>query len=168
MKTVLRLLVLGFIINVIGACSQLPAPTDADIDLLTKNLKEINDQYGASLRLDESIREEYEKKLNESIDTAFSRWDIMQASLDQIEKIAQSGNLYRNQHLRSLVYPRLVELSGAPSLEGAKAKGMSIVNFPMDPAKPGKENQLEWAKAYIQFTEHPAIPELMKQEGRGG
>ncbi len=141
------------------SCSQLPAPTDEDIVAFQASI--VKHDGGGDNQSD------WEQMQNDSIDAAFAKWDIMQASLDQINAISKGGILYKNQHLRALVYPRLLELAKENTLDGANAKSISIVNFPMDPDLPDEENQLNWARAYIEFADHPALDAYMHQEGYG-
>ena len=154
--SVLFVFLIGFLLF---SCSQLPAPTDEDIVAFQASI--VKHDGGGDNQSD------WEQMQNDSIDAAFAKWDIMQASLDQINAISKGGILYKNQHLRALVYPRLLELAKENTLDGANAKSISIVNFPMDPDLPDEENQLNWARAYIEFADHPALDAYMHQEGYG-
>lgn len=150
----------GLMILAAYSCNRLPAPVENDILAFQSAMAFVDSVYKGT--------PEYLDVQNDSIDAALTRWDIAQASLEQIQELAKGGVLYKNQHLRMLVYPRLVELAKSPTVEGANAKSLSIVNFPMDPEKDKHTNQLDWARAYIEFASHPAIKEYMLQDGRTG
>jgi thiol-disulfide isomerase/thioredoxin len=149
------------------ACNRKPAPTEADVKDFVQTMKEIKDKYQPSLKL-EGMKEEYESVVNDSIDAKLALWDIMQASLEQIKEISQSGLLYQNQHLRALVHPRLLELAEDKGLEGANAMAEALVNFPLHPEKENDVNQDNRAKLYKKFAHHPGMPDYLMQEGNGG
>ena len=155
----LALLLLGSI-----ACNRLPAPNESDIQDFVETMKAIQENYQGSLQL-EGMKAERDAILHDSIDAKLEKWDIMQASLEQIKAISEGGLLYQNQHLRAIVHPRLLELAKSKDLAGAQAMAMAVTNFPMNPDLDDQTNQYQWALLYKKFAHHPGLSYYMNQEG---